>query len=185
EGEVSTGALPRSLDRTEFAGALERLHVSPRVRFAPHVEGYDGRSVRASETAQTPDAFVSSVSASGTHAARTSMSGSSSRQPRNPKSMWSRYDMTVALRPQSSKIGPSGWIATSWAPARYSGHGGPGTFDTTRLIIGRRRSAMRSREYARDARENSAGPATSAQSWSVELPTSSWTPLAPDMELAT
>ena len=34
------------------------------------------------------------------------MSGTSSRHARNPKSTWSRYEITVTLSPQSSKIGP-------------------------------------------------------------------------------
>ena len=56
-------------------------------------------------------------------------------------STWSRYDSTVMLSPAPSMIGPMGYAATISAPARYSGNGGPGTLEMTRLWMGRCESA--------------------------------------------
>ena len=61
-------------------------------------------------------------------------SGSSSGQEIRPTSSLPLSDITVMFTPDPWKIGPSGYIAVTSAPRKYSGTCGPGTLDTTRLI---------------------------------------------------
>ncbi len=46
-------------------------------------------------------------------------------------------DITVMFSPEPWKIGPSGYIAFTSAPRKYSGICGPGTLEMTRLCTGR------------------------------------------------
>jgi len=64
----------------------------------------------------------------------------------------------VMFSPEPWKIGPSGYIAVTSAPRKYSGICGPGTLDTTRLCTGRD-SVRLLRAYTRIAMPNTAGPA--------------------------
>ncbi len=87
ERDGSPAASPAWLDGSDLLGPFERLHVSPKA-YSTSRAPYDASGCRATiRGGQTPAAFFSSLSASGTQSARTSMSGSSSRQPRKPKSM--------------------------------------------------------------------------------------------------
>ena len=45
-------------------------------------------------------------------------------------------DITVMFSPEPWKTGPSGYIALTSLPRKYSGTCGPGTLDTTRLCTG-------------------------------------------------
>ena len=90
-------------------------------------------------------------------------SGSSSGQEISPTLSLPLSDMTVMFRPAPWKIGPSGYIACTWPPRKYSGICGPGTLDTTKLCTGRD-SVSRVRAYTRIATPNTAGPANWLQS---------------------
>ena len=90
-------------------------------------------------------------------------SGSSSGQEISPTSSLPLSDITVMLRPEPWKIGPSGYIASSRQPRKYNCSRGPGTFDSTRLE-GLRLVGMRGR--IRMAAPNIVGPPNSVQSCS-------------------
>ena len=64
------------------------------------------------------------------------------------------------------------------APSRYSGTGGPGTLEMTRLCTTGCRSARRSPEYIRTAIPRVRGAANSAHSWSVSAEIALWCSLA-------
>ena len=85
-------------------------------------------------------------------------SGSSSGQEMSPTLRVPLSDITVMLRPAPWNIGPSGYIACTSAPRKYSGICGPGTFDTTRLCTGLV-SVRRLCAYTRIATPKTAGPA--------------------------
>src|SRR5438477_11928902 len=75
--------------------------------------------------------------------------------------------------------GPSGYIATSFAPPKENGNGGPGTLEITRLCTGANRSARFSAEYSRAAKENVVGAANFAQSCSIPAPIALCSSFAP------
>ena len=106
--------LPRDARRTRSArrSATSGSSAAARRRARPR----PGCSRRTEPS--TPRPSRSRASASGTAAASSSTSGTSSRHAMKPKSTWSRYDITVRFRPQSSRIGPERVQATSRAPAR-------------------------------------------------------------------
>ena len=63
--------------------------------------------------------------------------GQQFRQDTMPTSSLPFSDITVMLSPDPWKIGPSGYIALTSAPRKYSGFCGPGTLEMTRLCTGR------------------------------------------------
>lgn len=73
------------------------------------------------------------------------------------------------LRPDPWKIGPSGYIALTSDPRKYSGICGPGTLETTRLCTGRAPLSP-VLAYSRIATPNTAGAANCDQSCSNVAP---------------
>ena len=63
-------------------------------------------------------------------------SGSNSGHDTMPTSSLPVSDITVMFRPEPWKIGPSGYIAFTSQPRKYSGTCGPGTLEITRLWTG-------------------------------------------------
>ena len=82
------------------------------------------------------------------------------------------------FRPAPWKTGPSGCNPVIRAPRKYSGIGGPGTLEITRLCTTGCFSASRSAEYARTASPNSRGAANWAQSCSMPALIAKWCSLA-------
>ena len=80
-------------------------------------------------------------------------------------------------------IGPIGYAATSSAPARYNGNGGPGTLEMTRLWIGRCMLARPIDEYRREAMANVRGAAHSPHSVNMRAPIALCSAFAPSVEL--
>ena len=109
-------------------------------------------------------ATTNSARASSTAFANGQGSGTRSRHPMNPKCRLPSSDITVQLRPAPWKTGPRGSIFSIFAPRKYSGKLGPGTFEMTRLCTTGWRSDSRSREYMRTAEPNTEGAANCAQS---------------------
>src|SRR4029077_11870410 len=114
-------------------------------------------------------ASSSSVSATSKSSAMSHRSGSNSGHDTMPTSSLPVSDITVMFSPEPWKIGPSGYIALTSLPRKYSGTCGPGTLEIARLCTGFAAVSLLA-AYTLMAIPNTAGAANCVQSCSRVAP---------------